>query len=213
MAKNKEKIKEEKITVPEDILLPPRRVSVFREYFEIFLVAFLMAMIVRTFIFQTYRIPSGSMIKTLLVSDQIFVNKFIYVFDEPQRGDIIVFKHDPKLPGGQHRDIWVDYIKRLVGLPGEKYSLRNEDVFINDREIDEPYKFIDKSIPMRLLYRRAVNMGPITIPDDPENNYFMMGDNRRNSADSRVWGTLPGEMIKGKAFFIYFPFSRVGFLH
>lgn len=209
MAKNKDKRKEEESAVADNILLPPRKVSIFREYFEIFLVAFLMAMIVRTFIFQTYRIPSGSMIKTLLVSDQIFVNKFIYVFDEPQRGDIIVFKHDPSLPGGQHRDIWVDYIKRLVGLPGDKYMLRDEDVYINDHEIEEPYKYIDKTIPRRMLYSTAVNLGPIAIPED---NFFMMGDNRRNSADSRFWGTLPREMIKGKAFFIYFPFSRVHFL-
>ncbi|MGA1871468.1 MAG: signal peptidase I [bacterium] len=154
------------------------------------------AIIIKNNIVQAFKIPSGAMLDTLNIGDHLLANKFIYSIREPQRGDIIVFK----FPGDKKKD----YIKRLIGMPGDKLEIRNQHVYINDVLLDEPYavhKDIRKNIPQR------DNFGPIIIP---MNAYFMMGDNRDRSSDSRFWGLLKRELIEGKAYKIYWPSGRWG---
>jgi len=163
------------------------------ELVESVLVAVVLALIIRFFLFEPFYIPSGSMEPTLQVEDKIIVNKLVYRFKDPERGDIVVFQHpmlDPKL----------DYIKRVIGLPGETLEIKDSTVYINGEPLKEDY------LPEDL---RFMDFGPVTIP---ENSYFMMGDNRNNSQDSRVWGTLPREYIIGKAFLIFWPMGRIGLL-
>ncbi len=162
--------------------------SFFRELPLLLVSAVLIAWVVRTFIFHPFYIPSGSMEPTLMPQDRIIVNKFIYRFKEPARGDIVVF-----LPPNDSRD----YIKRVIGLPGETVEIKNGRVFINSRPISEPYK--NKSADFS-------NFGPFKLP---KNSYFVMGDNRPNSSDSRVFGPLEKSRIIGKAVFIYWPISRI----
>ena len=189
---------------------PATRSSV-REMFESICVAVILAFFVRTFVVQAFKIPSGSMEPNLLIGDHLLVNKFVSApalsgvertllpIDVVHRGDIIVFKH-PKTP---ERDL----IKRTIGLPGETIELRNRRVYINGKLLDEPYA--------RYLFPEGAgdlaqndvrrNFGPLTVPDG---NYFMMGDNRDNSEDSRYWGPLPRDYVKGKALFLYMSFGE-----
>lgn len=175
---------------------------VWREYLEAIAVAVLLALVIRTFAFQAFRIPSGSMEDTLLVGDYLFVSKFLYgaevpftggarlpAIRQPKHGDIIVFRY-PEDPSE-------DFIKRCVGVPGDVIEVRDKILYVNGEAQDEPYvKHVSRSI------RSGVdNFGPVTVP---EGKYFMMGDNRDNSRDSRVWGFLDHSLIRGKALFIYF---------
>ena len=179
--------------------------------FESICVAVILAFFVRTFVVQAFKIPSGSMEPNLLIGDHLLVNKFVSAptltgaeqtllpIDAIQRGDIIVFKH-PRMP---ERDL----IKRTIGLPGETIELREKRVYINGTPLDEPYAhflfppgagdFSDRDV------RR--NFGPLTVPPG---HYFMMGDNRDNSEDSRYWGPLAREYVKGKALFLYMSFGE-----
>jgi signal peptidase I len=187
----------------------PKRSSV-REMFESICVAVILAFFVRTFVVQAFKIPSGSMEPNLLIGDHLLVNKFVSAptlsgvestllpIDEIRRGDIIVFKH-PRTP---ERDL----IKRTIGLPGETIELREKRVYINGKPLDEPYAhFLSPpgatDVPERDVRR---NFGPLTIP---RGHYFMMGDNRDNSEDSRYWGPLAREYVKGKALFLYMSFG------
>lgn len=151
-------------------------------------IAFVLALIITTFIVQGFVIPTGSMETTIMPHDRVFVNKFIYHFTEPQRGDIIVFKYpvDPSK----------DYVKRLIGLPGETVEMRNGIVYINNKPLDETY----------LTRPSSGNYGPITVE---KGHYFMMGDNRDNSEDSRYWGLLPEKNIKGEVFMRFWPLNRI----
>ncbi len=189
------------------------RKSTSREYFESICVAVILALFVRTFVVQAFKIPTGSMENNLLIGDHLLVNKFVFAptltsaedrllpIDPIRRGDIIVFKY----PEDPERD----FIKRVIGLPGETLEVRNKKVHINGQPLDEPYvHFIfppdesgtggDFSDPSRPSY------GPVTVPAD---SYFMMGDNRDNSQDSRYWGFMPRSYVKGKALFVYFSFG------
>lgn len=186
------------------------RKSKVYEYAEVVVVAVVLALIIRTFIVQAYKIPSGSMIPTLQIGDHLFVSKFFYGtkvpftkeiiwrFREPKRKDIIVFKcpNDPDK----------DFIKRVIGVPGDKIMVKQKTVYINDKPIEEPY--VIKSIPS------SININ--SIRDNwkefqvvPKDNYFVMGDNRDASYDSRFWGPLPRDLIKGKALCIYWPPNRI----
>jgi len=170
-----------------------KKKSLLREYAEALLLALLLALFIRTFIVQAFRIPSGSMIPTLLVGDQILVDKLVYKFRKPERGDIIVFK----FPKDETRD----FIKRLIGLPGDKLEVRNRIVYINDKTLDETaYAYHESSRPGTFHSDLRDNFGPVLIP---EKKYFMMGDNRENSQDSRFWGFLDEDKIVGRAFIIY----------
>jgi signal peptidase I len=190
------------------------RKSTIREYFESICVAVVLALFVRTFVVQAFKIPTGSMENNLLIGDHLLVNKFVYAptrtaleravlpIDPIRRGDILVFKY----PEDPERD----FIKRVIGLPGETLELRNKKVYIDGKGLDEPYvRFLfpvdgvqgdEGGLDTDVLR----TYGPATVPDG---HYFMMGDNRDNSQDSRYWGFLPREYVKGKALFVYFSFG------
>lgn len=180
--------------------------STFREYVEAFVIAILLALFIRTFIVQAFKIPSGSMLPTLQIGDHLLVSKFIYgikvpfsgttliPIKSPERQDVIVFKY-PK-------DKSVDYIKRVIGLPGETLSIRSKRVFINNKPIDDPHaRYTSNGI---LSGSPRDNLSPITIP---EGKFFVMGDNRDNSHDSRFWGFVDQQDILGKAFIIYWSWN------
>jgi signal peptidase I len=173
------------------------------EYTKAIVTALILALIIRTYVIQAFKIPSGSMLQTLLIGDHILVNKFIYgtkipfsdnriiVFTKPKTGDIIVFKYpeDPKR----------DFIKRVVGVEGDIIESRNRKIFINGKPISEPYaKHADNSMTIGGIEPRD-NFGPYLIP---KNKVFVMGDNRDQSYDSRYWGYVDMKDIKGKAFII-----------
>lgn len=168
-----------------------RRKSVLREYAEALIIAVLLALVIRTFVVQAFKIPSGSMLPTLQIGDHILVNKFIYTFRPIQRGDIIVFK----FPQDESRD----FIKRVVGLPGERVEIRARQLFINGKPLQEPYAV--HTAPGLSRAAEGEELGPITIP---EGRLFMLGDNRDHSMDSRYWGLLDIDKVRGKAFLIYF---------
>jgi signal peptidase I len=235
------KLEEEARRVEEEQAREPWWIEYPNSFFPVILVVFLL----RSFVFEPFKIPSGSMIPTLLVGDFILVNKYAYgirlpvinkkVIDvgSPQRGEVMVFRYpdDPSL----------DYIKRVVGLPGDKIAYHDKRLTINGEEI--PVKQVEDYLHKdRIQYSRQYleHLGgvehPIILDDDmppfvrdakqfpfrdnciynssgvtctvPPGNYFMMGDNRDSSSDSRVWGFVPEENIVGKAFFIWFNFSE-----
>jgi signal peptidase I len=177
------------------------------------IVIVIIVLLIRAFVAQAYNIPSGSMKPTLLVGDFILVNKLVYRFSEPQRGDIVVFKYpiDPN----------IDFIKRIIALPGEEVEVRNNQVFINGKPLPliEVGRGEENGV-RKVIYEEVLpegkkhkvqfyedfpfskrDFGPVVVPP---NHYFVMGDNRDNSEDSRYWGFLPRENIVGKAFVIYF---------
>ncbi len=194
----------------------------FRETVEALAIALVLALIIRTFVVQAFKIPSGSMEDTLLIGDHLLVNKFIYGIQnpltgerylpvrDPQRGDIIVFEFpedtlNPDLSFWERRD----YIKRIVGLPGDTVELRNKQLFVNGelyRIEQEVHKdpFMTSTPDCAMPFEKSVgcrdSMRPVTVPPD---HYFVMGDNRDRSADSRFWGFVPEENIKGLAFIKY----------
>jgi signal peptidase I len=216
------------------------------EYPKSFFPVILIVFVLRSFLVEPFKIPSGSMIPTLLVGDFILVNKFTYgirlpvinlkVVDigEPERGDVMVFRYP--------EDTSVDYIKRVVGLPGDKVAYQNKRLAINGREVplqaagDYLLKdkiqylnqytemlgkvrhtiLLDQSEPAALRYVKQFPQRENCIYNNsgmvctvPPGHYFMMGDNRDNSSDSRVWGFVPEANIVGKAFFIWFNFSEL----
>jgi len=151
----------------------------------------LLALVIRTFVVQAFKIPSGSMLPTLQIGDHILVNKFVYYFQTIQRGDVIVFK----FPQDETRD----FIKRVIGLPGDTVEIRGKQVTINGTPLDEPYAVYGDWPASRFGEREK--FGPLVVPPD---RLFMMGDNRDHSMDSRVWGFLDVHKVKGKAFIVYF---------
>ncbi len=164
------------------------------EYVDSARSASIFALIIVTLIIQTFKIPTGSMIPTLNIGNHIMVNKFIYYFTKPKRGDIIVFVYpvNPKK----------DFIKRLVGLPGETIQIKDGSVFINGEELKSL-----QTIAERYYYNEGMyGEGLVKIPD---NTYFVMGDNTRNSKDSRFWGFVPKKNLLGKAFFVYWPLTKM----
>ncbi|OPY58190.1 MAG: Signal peptidase I T [Pelotomaculum sp. PtaU1.Bin035] len=162
----------------------------FREIFESVAIAILLAVVIRLFVLEPFYIPSGSMEPTLKEHDRIIVSKLNYYFQEPKRGDIVVFKYplDPKR----------NFVKRLIAVGGETVAIKNSRLYINGQPVPENY------LPQGL---RFADYGPKEVP---EGSYFMMGDNRNNSDDSRVWGFLPKNLIVGKAVVIYWPPGRAG---
>ena len=186
--------------------------STFREYYEALLIAVIFVNFARIFVFQAFKIPSGSMEDNLKVGDHIIVNKFIYGPDstpvdkllplrEIRRGDIIVFRY----PLGPD----VDYVKRVIGMPGDTVEIHDKKVSINGTPIDEPYVVHEdpQIFPAQPMlpeaYRIRDQMPPFKVP---AGQYFAMGDNRDRSSDSRYWGTVPRSMIKGRAFMVYWSF-------
>jgi len=175
-----------------------------REYIEAILIALLLALFIRAYIIQAFKIPSGSMIPTLLVGDHILVNKFIYgtnvpfsdkhflVLKRPEKGDIIVFKYpeDPKK----------DFIKRVIATEGDLLESKDKVIYVNGKTVMEPYTYhSDRNIRPRGNDVRD-NFGPLVVPP---NKIFAMGDNRDQSYDSRYWGFVDAKDVKGKALIIY----------
>lgn len=188
---------------------PPKAgINPFVELVLILAVAFGLAYLVQGWVVKPYRIPSVSMEPTLKVGDMVLVNRFIYRIHPPRRGDVIVF-HPPgrgQVPiRGAASEASVNYIKRIIGLPGETIQIAHGTVFIctaphqGCKGLNEPY----------VASRDYGNYGPYTVP---RGDYFVMGDNRGNSDDSRVWGPLPRRNIIGEAFMIYWPPDRIGTL-
>jgi signal peptidase I len=175
----------------QEVTPAPRAKSVVREYAEALIIAVLLALVIRTFVVQAFKIPSGSMLPTLQIGDHILVNKFLYYFQPVRRGDIIVFK----FPQDETRD----FIKRVIGLPGDTVEIRGKQVLINGVPLDEPYAVYGDWPVARFGEREK--LGPLVVPHD---RMFMMGDNRDHSMDSRVWGFLDVNKVKGKAFIVYF---------
>ena len=200
--------------------------SIVREYAEAIVVAMLLAFAIRVFVVQAFKIPSGSMIPTLLIGDHILVSKLSYglqwptdcklqwnfppvncytssnvmPFGKPQRGDVIVFR----FPEDEEKD----FIKRIVGTPGDTVQIRNKQVLVNGELLDDRTftQRIDPGIIDSTINPRD-NFGPVTVP---EGSYFVMGDNRDQSLDSRFWGYVREEKIRGKAFRIYWSWSGHG---
>jgi signal peptidase I len=204
-------VREEKVPAVPTVATEPRverrRKSVVREYLEAIAIAGLLALVIRTLVVQAFTIPSGSMMDTLLVGDYILVNKFLYgpelpVTDAhlpglrvPARGDIIVFRY----PQDEKRD----FIKRIVGTPGDQVQVRGAQVFVNGEPLVEPYVKAGSaalSHTGQSYCGYAYGCEPTLVPAD---SYFVMGDNRDNSQDSRYWGFVKRDKIKGKAFLIY----------
>jgi len=175
------------------------------EYAEAIIIAILIAVVVRTFIVQAYKIPSRSMLPTLLVGDHILVNKFIYgvkvpflrntmiPVTNPQRGDIVVFIY----PNDRSKD----YIKRVIGLGGDKVEIKNKIIFINGKQYSDAYGIYSDNVIYPGSMQPRDNFGPVTVP---VKSLFVMGDNRDESADSRFWGFVDLKDVEGKAFIIYF---------
>jgi len=184
-----------------------RTKSVIREWIESIIVAFILAMVIRTFVIQAFKIPTGSMRSTLLEGDLILVNKFIYgaripfidlslpALRQPKRGDVIVFIY-PENPKK-------DFIKRLVGLPGETLEIKNGTVYINDKPL------IDSVFNQRYYYNRGEFGQEDRKIKIPEDNFFVLGDNSASSQDSRYWGFVPRKNILGEALVIYWPPQRI----
>ncbi len=181
------------------------RKKFIKDYLEPIFVAVLIALFIRAFVVQAFKIPSGSMEPTLRVGDYLMVTKFIYgiripytdvkifQFKKPQRGDIIVFIFP--------RDPSKDFIKRVIGTEGEKVEIIHNKIYLNDRLIDDPWgHFVTDDFPRRFLLRME-NFGPVVVPKD---SLFVLGDNRDNSEDSRFWGFVNVNAVLGKAFIIYF---------
>jgi signal peptidase I len=184
--------------------------SATREWVESIVIAFILAMFIREFFVQAFRIPSGSMRPTLAVGDRILVTKLAYGpklrftdkrlpgFGKPQRGDIIVFVY----PENNKKD----FIKRLIAFGGETVQIRDGNVYINGKEVENPL------IKNRYYY----NYGPLAQPGEvikvPEGYYFVLGDNSASSSDSRYWGFVPEQNVIGKAFLIYWPPQRIRLL-
>lgn len=165
---------------------------IFREILSwviVFAVAIVLALLINRFIIFKVEVPSGSMENTIMTGDKVFTLRLSYLFSDPKRGDIVVFPY----PDNEE----VDYIKRIIGLPGDKIEIRNGILYINDERYEEDYLLepMDKE-----------DFGPVVVP---ENSYFMMGDNRNSSMDSRYWLNMfvKRDKIKGKAIFKYPKFT------
>lgn len=182
--------------------------SVLREYAEAIVLAIVLAVIIRTFVVQAFKIPSGSMLPTLQIGDHILVMKFIYgiripfsnkvliPITDPERGDVVVFIYP--------EDPTKDFIKRVIGVEGDKIEIRQKKLYINDQPVpDEHAHFEQQGGPF--IPKPGDNFGPITVP---EHKLFVMGDNRDNSHDSRFWGFVDLDAVKGKALIIYWSWDK-----
>lgn len=161
------------------------------EWVVIIAVAFVLSLVIRNFVIDTRIVPTGSMLPTIQLQDRLIVDRIFYKFDTFKRGDILVFE----APESAMEDL--DLVKRLIGLPGEKVEIKNGKVFINDRPLYEPY----------IRETPDYEYGPVTVPP---NSYFMLGDNRRESKDSHIWGFLPEDKILGRVLVRYWPLDKIG---
>ncbi|WDP88659.1 MAG: signal peptidase I [Desulfobacter sp.] len=191
-----------------------KKKSAWRENIEAILIAVVIALFIRTFIVQAFKIPSGSMLETLQIGDQILVNKFIYgvkipftdgkeviAGKDPERNDIVVFKY-PEDPSK-------DYIKRVVAVAGDTIEIIDKQVYVNDKPVtDEPWAVHKDRRVIPGQFTTRDNMKKILVPP---NKLFVMGDNRDNSHDSRFWGFVDLSEVRGEAFMIYWSWNKDDF--
>jgi signal peptidase I len=189
----------------------PKPKGALRENLEAIIIAIIIALFIRTFIIQAFKIPSGSMLETLQIGDQILVNKFIYgvkipftdgktliTINDPQKGDVVVFKY-PEDPSK-------DFIKRVIATEGDTLEIINKKLYVNDKLVlGEEYAVYKKPGILSPQQSTRDNLRKITIP---ENKFFVMGDNRDNSLDSRFWGFVDLKAVRGKAFIIYWSWNK-----
>jgi len=204
----KENILSKTPETPAEPDAPPKK-SGLRENIEAIVIAILLALFIRTFVVQAFKIPSGSMKETLQIGDHILVNKFIYgvklpfinkvilPIKDPKKEDIIVFRYpeNPKL----------DFIKRVVAVEGDIVEIRSKKLYVNDELITKPYAIHTDPHIIPGVYNKRDNFGPVEVPPD---SLFVMGDNRDNSKDSRFWGFVHLSAVKGKAFMIYWSWNK-----
>jgi signal peptidase I len=188
-----------------------KKKSTIREYAEAIIVALALALFIRTFVVQAFKIPSGSMEPTLQIGDHILVNKFIYgvkipftsiqlfSLEEPRRGDVLVFIY----PLDQSKD----FIKRVVAVEGDTVKLVNKKLSINGTEVPDPHAVYTEESALSGEVQKRDNFGPVTVP---KGALFVLGDNRDRSLDSRFWGFVPLEDVRGKAFIIYWSWDSQG---
>lgn len=181
-----------------------KKKHIVREYTESIIVAVILALIIRTFFVQAFKIPSGSMEETLLIGDHLLVSKFLYgtkipftdskilKIRDPKRGDVVVFEY-PEDPSK-------DFIKRVVGTPGDVVEGKDKKVFVNGALYVNPHEVHKEQEIIPKAQNPRDTFGPVTVPAD---SYFVMGDNRDRSYDSRFWGFVKSPKIKGKAFIKY----------
>jgi len=189
-----------------------KKKSGLRENIEAILIAIVLALFIRTFIVQAFKIPSGSMKETLLIGDHILVNKFVYgvkipflqkiliPVKTPRRGDIIVFRF-PEEPDK-------DFIKRVIGIPGDVVEIKSKQVYINGKPMNHDFGMHNDPRVIPGMIQPRDNYGPKTVPD---NGYFVLGDNRDHSYDSRFWGFVDLQAVRGKAFMIYWSWDKQDF--
>lgn len=187
---------------------PVKTKSKIREFAEAVLTAFLIAAFIISFVIQAFKIPSGSMIPSLLVGDHLFVNKFIYgvkipffrktiiPVTDPKRGDVVVFIYP--------LDRSKDFIKRVIGIAGDKIEMKNKKLFINDQVYPDPFGIYDDVVIYPANVQPRDNFGPVMVPKD---SLFVMGDNRDHSLDSRFWGFVDLKDVQGKAFILYWSWN------
>jgi signal peptidase I len=185
---------------------------IVREYAESIIVAILLALVIRTFVIQAFKIPSGSMEDTLQIGDHLLVTKFLYgtkipftdtkilKIRDPQRGDVVVFEY-PEDPSK-------DFIKRVVGLPGDVVEGREKKVFVNGKPFENPHEVHKEQEIIPKAQNPRDTFGPVTVP---AGSYFVMGDNRDRSYDSRFWGFVKSSKIKGKALIKYWSWDSEKF--
>jgi signal peptidase I len=185
---------------------------IIREYAESIIVAVILALIIRTFLVQAFKIPSGSMEDTLAIGDHILVNKFIYgtkipftdkrilKIHDPRRGDVIVFEY-PEDPSK-------DFIKRVIGTPGDVIEEKDKKVYVNGQPYVNPHEVHKENDLIPREQNPRDNFGPVKVPED---SYFVMGDNRDRSYDSRFWGFVKNSKIKGLAFIKYWSWDSTRF--
>jgi len=184
------------------------RKTIIKEYTKAIFIAIIIALFIRTFIVQAFKIPSGSMIPTLQIGDWLLVNKFIYGIKipltrktlipvkEPQRGDIVVFIYP--------MDRTKDFIKRVIGVAGDVIEIRNKKIYINGSPFDDTYGVFTDSLILPRSMQPRDNFGPVKVP---EGHIFAMGDNRDNSYDGRFWGFVNLKDVVGRAFIIYWSWN------
>lgn len=160
---------------------------------------------IRTFVAEARYIPSGSMEPTLQINDRLIVDKLSYHFENPHRGDIVVFSPTEELKKQNFKDA---FIKRLIGLPGDKVEIKDGRVYINGRPLQEKYVADGKETAVNICYPGEIYLSkPIVVPP---NSYLVLGDNRTNSYDSRCWGVVPRDNIIGRAIVRFWPLNRMG---
>jgi signal peptidase I len=189
-----------------------KKKHIIREYAESIIIAVLLALVIRTFVVQAFKIPSGSMEDTLAIGDHLLVNKFIYgtripfvdgrflKIRDPRQGDVIVFEY-PEDPSK-------DFIKRVVGTPGDTVQVVEKKVFVNGKPYENPHEIHKEKETIPKEQNPRDTMGPVTVPEDA---YFVMGDNRDRSYDSRFWGFVKNDKIKGLAFIKYWSWDSEKF--